>query len=93
VAEDSREQWERRYEASLAAEDRRYGRVPGKVYFYEVQYIIAAIGIPAVLIAVGVGVVGSKIGISYWVGAGVTLAALGCCAALGIYRWLRRRRT
>ena len=93
VTDDSPDEWERRYNTSIEAEHERQERVPGKVDLVDAYLIFVAFVVPATLIAVGLGFLGSKIGSPYWVGAGITFTVLGLSAALGVYRWWRDRPT
>ena len=91
MTDDSRQEWERRYNASIEAEDERQGRVPEKIDVIDAYHIVGALLGGAALIAVGVGFLGSKVGVPYWVGAGISLAVLASTAALGVYRRRRDR--
>ena len=91
--EGAREEWEHRYDASIEAEDKRQGRVRGKIDFVDVWIVSGMLLVPAAFVAVGIGLLGSKVGVAYWIGVGVTLAAIASVAVVGIYRWRHDRRT
>ena len=82
--------WERRYDTSLRAEDERQGRVPGRLT--STDLLIAAGGVlPTVaVISAGVGWLGTKAGLAYGVGAGLTVALLVVTAFVLVLRRLRR---
>jgi len=91
--EEAREEWEHRYNASIEAEDKRQGRVRGKIDFADAWITFGMLLVPAAFVAVGIGILDSKVGVAYWIGVGVTLAAIASVAAVGIYRSRHDRRT
>ena len=80
--------WEQRYDTSLRASDDRQGS-PGRL----TDLVIAAgFVLPTVaVVSAGVGWLGTKAGLAYPVGAGITVALLVVTAFVLVMRRLRRR--
>ncbi len=91
MAGASVDDWERRYNPSIQAEDARHGRVPGEFTFTEAQTAAEMfLGFPA-LIAAGIGWVGTKVGVTYQPGAWGAVAALAAVEGVVLCRWNQRQ--
>jgi hypothetical protein len=76
----------------LRAEDERQGRVPGHPSFHEWFLDLRVLLAAAVLVACGIGWLGSKVGIPDPVGRYVAAAILIPLACVALYKYYRGQR-
>jgi len=93
VASTPNSDWEKTYDASLQAEDKRQGRVRGhpefNEWFIDLKLLLCAVA----LAAAAVGWLGTRVGLPYvvgTVGSAVVLVPLACIALRNYYREQRR---
>ena len=80
--------WERRYDTSLRAEDERQGGVSGRLTPTDLL-IAAGCVLPTVaVVSAGVGWLGTKTGLAYPVGVGITVALVVVTAFVLVLRRL-----